>query len=315
MPLVGWQLAKLCRRQGIEIIDAQSSRAHSLGLWIKRFLPTVVLVVHRRVDFAPKDTWRVRRKYQSNLVDGYVAISKAIESILIGAGIDPSKVFEVRSAIDGSPYQTINKSAAKAKLTRSLGLDGDTPLIGNASAMTYQKDYPALLQALAILKKQGFRFHCVIAGDGPLRTELEKLREQLELDYHVSFLGFVDEVPLFLQALDIFCLSSRTEGLGTVLLEAGLARCATVATATGGIPEVIDGTKTGLLAKPEDPASLAKELQTLLLDKDLRNTLGRQLADHVNKHFSLDAMVDGNVQVYHMLIKTRGGLPKGNKYD
>lgn len=304
-PVAALKLVAFCKQKKIRLIDAHTANGHAIGLLIKSLLPHLKLVVHRRVDNVPKKNFSNRLKYQSPKVDRYVAISAAIRDILVDYGIPPSRISVVRSAVPAEPYQGLNRAEEKEALAKAYGLDPQLTFLGNASALSPQKDYPTLLRGMQRLKEQGLKFHCFIAGEGELRSSLEELRIALGLEYDVTFLGFIQEVPRFLSALDILAMPSRNEGLGTLLLDAALAGCAICATAVGGIPEVIEHGETGLLSSVGDPLALADHLAKLILEPSLRQTLSANSRALVAREFSVDAMVEGNQAVYQELLSSQ----------
>jgi glycosyltransferase involved in cell wall biosynthesis len=300
-PATVLRLHRFCRRHGITLIDAHSSKAHDLGLGLVTLDRRRKLVVHRRVDY-PVGKPYAPLKYRSSKVARYVAISNAIARILQNAGIDPSRIVTVRSAVEAGPHQGIDRQTARDALRHMLGLPRDTLLVGNASALSEQKGYGYLMKACALLRDQGLDFHCVIAGDGPLRDALEQQRIELSLDNHVSFLGFIAKVPEFLAALDIFAMTSIDEGLGTSALDAAQAGCALVASNVGGLPEIVRDGETGLIVPPRDPSAIAAAITRLAGDSDLRATLAHAARATVQRDFSVDAMVEGNIHVYESLF-------------
>ncbi|MEN9834674.1 MAG: hypothetical protein RL011_867 [Pseudomonadota bacterium] len=302
--LAARQLAAYCKSKKIDIIDAHTSNAHAMGLLLRHFCPSTRLVVHRRVDYAPHRGLLNRRKYLSLKVDRYVAISQAIAGVLADYGIPAARIEVVRSAIDPSIYEHLDQAEARRELTQSFGLDPGTTLIGNASALTDQKGYEVLLDAASILKRQGENFHVFIAGDGPLMGALERQRQSLDLAHHVTFLGFIKEVPSFLRALDILAVPSHFEGLGTILLDGLAAGLAVAATAVGGIPEVIVPEVTGLLSADGDADGLALNLTRLLHDRDLRQQLNKRGRAHIDAEFSIGAMIAGNLDVYQKVLRS-----------
>ncbi|MCS3903369.1 glycosyltransferase involved in cell wall biosynthesis [Methylohalomonas lacus] len=302
-PIPVQHLVAYCRDQQIQIIDAQSSGGHSLALRLKRHLPQLRLVVHRRVDNRIKPYWPTRRKYLNKHVDRYVAISGCIRNILIRYGVSGEKISLVRSAIDAAVYADIDRPAAKRELQRELGLYENTVLLGNASAFTHQKGYETLIQALAMLPRD-LNFHAVLAGDGPLLDTMKERVAASNLDSAVTFLGHRRDVPRILGGLDILALPSNNEGLGSLLLDAGTAGCALVGSRVGGIPEIIRDQKTGLLCPVGDASALAACLERLIREPALRTRLVTAVQEHIRQHFSLDNMVAGNLQVYRSLLET-----------
>lgn len=295
-------IARYCRIQNIRIMDAQTSKAHSLGLMVKWFHPEMRLVVHRRVDYAPSSGWFSQRKYHSPRVDQYIAISHAIKDVLVQSGVPAEKVTVVRSAVDANAFTRIPAEGARQHVASLLKVPIDTPIIGNVAYLTDQKDHGTLLRGLARLKEQGQIFCAYIAGDGECRPQLEQLHRTLNLGNTVQFLGIRQDVPMLLRGTDIFALPSRYEGLGTSLLDAGLSGCALVGSRVGGIPEIIEDEKTGLLMEVGDANALASQLQRLLQDSSWRRQLATNATQWIHQEFSLQRMIQGNLAVYQRLL-------------
>ncbi len=301
-PATAWRLANYCKSNKIDILHAHASHAHDLALLVKWLLPRTKLVVHRRVDYAPAANFFSRRKYLTAAVDKFVCVSHAIAQILQKYGITAEKIAVVHSAVEAATINRRDSEEYRTKLLASLNRDASLPLLVNVAALTEQKDHATLLRALAHLRDAGTSFTCVIAGEGHLRPQLEAIRRELRLTRSVYFLGYRDDVKHLIAASDIFVLSSQDEGLGTVLLDAALARKCTVATAVGGIPEIVQDGRTGLLAARGADHALAKLLQLSCEDSSLRERLGDAAFAHVSENFSLKQMLDGNLAVYQQLM-------------
>lgn len=299
--LVG--LWRFCRRHSIDLIDAQSGNGHWLALELRLLGLPVAVVVHRRVDNPLKRSWNTRWKYRTDKVDRFVAISHCIERLLLDYGIEPQRITVVPSAVASEPYRLLARSVSRQQLLQRYGLAPDTLLIGNASAMTRQKGYDVLLDALALLAASGTRFHALLAGDGPLRRDLERQCDRLGLSDRVTFLGHIERVDELLSGLDVLAMPSNYEGLGTLLLEGCFAGCALAATNVGGIPEVVVAHETGLLSAVGDAAGLADNLAMLANDADMRARLSTAARARAERLFSVEAMVAGNLAVYEQVTR------------
>jgi len=295
-------IIKFCHENHIQILDAQTSKAHTIGLLVKRKMPEIKLLVHRRVDNLPGTDFINQWKYRTSKVDQYVAISQAIADILTKNNIGESRIAVVPSATDSTPFENLDKHAEKQELAKAFSLDSSLPFLGNASALSHQKGYSTLIRAIKILKDSHIKMHCFIAGDGDQRTELEEMRRDLDLDQEITFLGFIKEVPTFLTALDVLAVPSNNEGLGTIILDGTHAGCAIVASKIGGIPEIIQHQQTGILIEPGDAQQLADSLQILLNDRDMQIRFNSNAKELVRAKFSLEAMVSGNIAQYQRLI-------------
>lgn len=299
------KLVRFCRDMQIDLIDAQSSGGMSLALAVKKRLPHLALVVHRRVAHPIKTNWLSKRKYLSPLVDKYVCISSAIGEILAEYGVDKNKIITVLSAVEEGPYVNIDRDKVAMKLRKQYDLASDTVLIGNASALTAEKGYHELLSACRILQERQIPFHCFIAGDGALEKELKQLCANGHLQNSITFLGRIAAIPEFLTALDILVVPSHKEGLGTILLEGAFAKCALIGTRAGGIPEIIKPGETGLLVEKGDAKALAVAIEQLIVDSNMREKFVKASLEYVREKFSLEQMVSGNWRVYREITRSR----------
>jgi glycosyltransferase involved in cell wall biosynthesis len=288
-------------QQGIQILDAHSSKAHSLALYIKKLRPDLKLVVHRRVDTPASK--HGEKKYRNRSVDRIVAISYFIANMMKEIGVCENKIRVIRSAVPAQQEYTPAKSQQKMlqDLSRKIeALPEETVILGSASALDPQKGVDILLEALSKLSQQS-NYHLFIAGTGKSEGFLKKLVVDKRLEKQVSFLGFVENVRSLLKQCHIQIAASRNEGLGTVILEGALSGCALIGTRVGGIPEIIKDKQTGLLVRPEDPESLATALDELIQSKDLQQRLSNNARAYVLENFSSEKMIQENKRLYDEL--------------
>jgi len=168
--------------------------------------------------------------------------------------------------------------------------------IGAISELTKNKGVEFALRAIAQLKN--LDLHFIIIGEGELKNHLKKLAKDLGIENQVHFCGAIDNASKYLKAFDIFSLTSITEALGYVLMEAGLAEISVVASDVGGIPEIIEHYKTGILVAPKDPESIAQAIDKLLKDEQLRVDLAQNLKEKVQIQFSFEKMIRETLQLY-----------------
>ena len=290
-----------CKQHNIDIIDAHSGSAHSLAYYAKFYLPDVLVVVHRRVNFKVKKTYFTRRKYLSDKIDHYVAISSAIRENLMGYGVSEKKIELVKSAVDSTPYEGLLKQTSKSLWCQRYGWNSQQPLLGFAAALDPSKDPMLFVNIVKALRQRGNAVNALIAGRGKLEKNLQAEIDRLNLNEHVKLTGFVEQMPELFSAFDIFYLPSREEGLGTVLLEAIHSGCVIVASDVGGIGEIVLHQKTGMLANTGDLKGFSDVTQIILDSESLCNQLKANALKHVQLNFSLPNLLDRNYQVYQKL--------------
>lgn len=190
-------------------------------------------------------------------------------------------------------------------LRERLGIADSTVLIGALGNVRGPKGYPVLLEAIALLRASGIDVHLTIAGDdrGALADELRAKRATLGLDAHVSFLSFVDDPAPYLEGLDLFVLSSTSEGFSLSTVQAMAAARPIVATRSGGPEELLRDGETGLLVPTDSPQVLAEALARLAHDADLGARLGAAARLRALDTFSVEAMVRQYEGLYDELAR------------
>lgn len=245
------------KSEKIDVIHAHTG--HGVSLAVLAALGTKIpVVITRRVDFSLSRNYFSRWKYSR--VQQVVAISEGVRRVLISSGIPDKKITVVHSGVDFNRYLAIHPLSKK-----DLGVPEDCYLIGQVAALAPHKDQNNLLEAVALLRKDVPNIRLFVVGEGELRSQLKKKSEALGLEDIVQWLGFQSNPLEFISAFDVFCLSSKEEGLGTSILDAMVLKVPVVATQVGGIPELIEHEKTGYLVPSSNAPVLAMVLQKALL--------------------------------------------------
>lgn len=206
----------------------------------------------------------------------------------------------------GADVQAVERvSAARvSELRQQCGFQPQDIVIGSVGRLVEQKDYPTQLQAFALASARVPALRMVIAGDGPLRSKLERMSRAFAIADKVRFLGHVDDVPALLRSVDLFVLASKFEPFGVALLEAKAAGLPIVATAVNEIPEIVTQGVSGLLASPADASSMAASFIKLARDRDLRARFGARARVEALRH-SLEAVVHAHESLYDAALDPR----------
>jgi glycosyltransferase involved in cell wall biosynthesis len=289
-----WRLARMVRDLAPDIVHAHdphgvaaAALALSFGLTARR----ARLVASRRVDFHLKQNAFSRWKYRQ--VDCFVCASDLIRSILIADGIPPERAITVHEGIDIDHVL----AAPPVSVHAEFWLPAHAPVVGNVAALVPHKGQRHLIDAAALVIRAIPDARFVILGEGELRPALERQIRHLGLEKHVLLAGFRPDVLSLLKTIDVFAMSSLTEGLGTSLLDAMACGRPIVATRTGGIPEVVTH-ETAILVPPRDHDAMATAIVELLRDEGRRHAMGEAGRRHVRAHFSAARMVRDTVRVY-----------------
>lgn len=213
--------------------------------------------------------------------------------------ISPARVVTIHNGIDPETYRRrLSPAAARER----FGLPVDGPVIGAVGRLDEAKGLTYLLDAAARLRPEFPALRVVLAGDGPLRPQLEARTAQLGLAGAVRFLGFQHDVQPVMDALDVFALPSLSETLGYAFLEAMATELPAVGTRVGGIPEVIVDGETGVLVPPRDAAALANGIAGLLRSPATRRRMGAAGRERVVRRFNEQDMVRRTLDVYRTAL-------------
>jgi glycosyltransferase involved in cell wall biosynthesis len=254
------RLSSGLRSQAPDLVHVHSARAHAIAAGAVKLAGGLPLVVSRRVDFDVAGNPLSALKYRFG-VDLYLCISEGVERVLHRGGIDPRRTVVVPSGIDVERWQSLPDAT---ELRESLGLRADVRVVGSLAALAPHKDHRNLLTSARVLKERMPEVRWVVFGEGECRDDLERRREELGLTGTVLFPGFTGEVGAALALLEVFVLSSYLEGLGTSVLDAQAAGIPVVATAVGGVPEMIEDGINGWLVAGRDPVALATAVEDAL---------------------------------------------------
>lgn len=205
------------------------------------------------------------------------------------------KLHEIRNGI--RPFPLLGREEARSSLISKTGSRDDRWILMLAE-LHANKGIGIALSAFAEIREEYQDISLLIMGDGDARSDLQDIAERLGVGACVHFVGFLPEARTYLSSGDLFVLPSLKEGLPMALLEAGIAGLPAIASATGGIPEIIDHDVSGLLVPAGDAAALANAFRSLLDAPARAQALGAQLRRRVMQDFSEDRMVAQTIAVY-----------------
>ncbi len=305
-----WRLSRLLRELAPDVVHAHDSHAVAMAaaaLSIGAPSPRPPLVFARRVDFKLRGNSFSKWKYRQ--VDCFVGASDAIRRMLVDDGVPADRVVTVHDGIDVERVER----AEPLDVRSEFWFPPHSLVIGNIAALVPHKGQKYLVDAAVNVIQEMPEARFVILGEGELKADLEHQIRRLHLGQHVLLAGFRHDVLGLLKGLDLFVMSSVTEGLGSVLLDAMAAGRAIVATRAGGIPEaVIDG-ETGVLVPPRDPSRLAGAILGLLRDPARRTRMAEAGRTRVARFFSAGRMVDETLALYGRLADRSRAADTGSR--
>lgn len=273
--------------------------------------PYVIGTVHSSRIRSDEDRALLRRLTPS--MDRLIAVSRAIVAKLVEEGRTAAPVELIYNGVDLKRYDV---TEACCTLPEEYGFPEGTPLVGTVARLEPEKGHRTLIDAWPLVLAKVPEARLLIVGEGGQRQSLEHQAEDLGLmgevcsgdrcvgtrgarpGAKVLFTGLRDDVPNVTAALDVAVLSSYREAQGLAILEAMALRRPVVATEVGGVPEMVEDGRTGLLVPPRDPEALAAAIVRLLTNHPLADMLARAGHDFVHANFSLDRMISAVGQIY-----------------
>ena len=315
IPRLRRRLAAYIRDGGFELIHCHGSRANMVGALLRSAtgLP-VVSTIHSdyrldymgrplsRLTFGNINAWSLRQ------LDYRIGVSDAMVDLLISRGFPADRFYTIYNGIDFTPPPPQGDRLA---YLRGLGVDAneDSVVVGIAARLNPVKDMSTLVRGFAAAYQSCPRLRLVIAGDGPEREKLEALAQELGVADQVTFAGWISGgMDAFYNALDINALTSLSETFPYALTEGARFHLATVATAVGGIPYLIDNDVNGYLVQPGDWEALGRHLADLGQDDPLRRRLGEKLYEKASSKFSIQKTVDTQLHIYQEILRRHSRL-------
>ena len=310
------QLAEYIRQEGFQLIHCHGSRANMIGALLRGVtgLP-VVTTVHSdykidymgrplaRCTFGVINTWALRR------LDYRVGVSDAMVDLLISRGFPADRFYAIYNGIDFTPAPD---QGDRLPYLRSLGaqVEADSVVVGIAARLNPVKDMSTLIRGFADAYKFCNKLRLVIAGDGEEREKLGNLARELGVEQQVTFAGWISGgMDRFYSALDINVLTSLSETFSYALTEGARFHLATISTAVGGLPYLIDDGVNGYLFTPRDWETLGKRLAALGTDGALRREMGERLFEKASTQFSIEKTVDTQLHIYGEILRRHARPP------
>lgn len=295
--LVG--LAPLLRRERFDILHTHKFGSNVWGTLIGSACRVPVIVAHEHswsYEGEPLRAW-LDGRVVGRLATRVVAVSRADASRMVTRErIQAEKIVVIPNGYIPSP-QTPQRD-----LRAELGIAPGAPVIATAAVLRPEKRLDLMIDAHARVLASIPDAHLVIAGDGDCRSDLERQARELGSDRQVHFLGTRDDVDSILRDADVGALASDREGSPLIVFECMAADTPLVATAVGGLPDVVEHGRTGLLVPRRDAVALADALVELLCDRARRATIAAAARDRLAE-FTIEATAERFAVLYESLVQ------------
>lgn len=295
-----WRFYRLLLRERPHILHTWMFHANVPGRIIGR-MAGVPYIISAERTMGQEDRWRRRLNgATAPLADRVLCVSQEMAHFAAQAiGIAAAKLVVIPNGVDPADFADLpDRNRARA----AYGLPATASIIGAIGRPRPVKGFNFLLDAFARLAADFPEAHLLFAGDGPDRTKLDVQAARFNLSERVTFLGDQADIPGLLPALDVLAVPSLHEGMPNVALEAMAAGLPVVASAVGGIPEVVTHGVTGLLVAPSDPVALAEALGEVLGNSSMAGAMGQAGRERVRSQFSLAKTVACTEALYGQLL-------------
>ncbi len=300
------QLRKIIQDIKPALVHGHSSKGGFLARLASRRVRPLPRTVYNPHAFAfqmrvgPFRRWLYLKleQWAGRWTDILVAPCESQKELALAHHIIPAE--RVRVIPNGIRVEKYVLSAAQKQLRARWGVPEEGKIVGTVAALSPQKGLEYLIRAIAAVRREHPDVYLVIAGDGPLQYALKRLAQDVGTEEGVYFLGYQEDIPALLGALDVFVLPSLWEGLPYVLLEAGAAGLPVVATAIPGNTDIIIPEQTGLLVPPADYFALTIAILRALEDPQMK-AMARALRERVCNEFTLKRMIEGHIRLYEEL--------------
>jgi glycosyltransferase involved in cell wall biosynthesis len=285
-----FRILKILKYEKPDALILNSSKIGGVGSFAGRLagVKKIIFVAH---GFAWNEnrnaSWKMFVKFLYSLIFLFstkiIAVSDSIREQGSRLPFGKKKMKVIKLGINAAPI--LSKESAR----QALGIPSDAFAIGTLAELHPIKGLAYAIEAIPLLEIPNMEYF--ILGEGELRKELEDEIVENKLQNKVFLKGFVKDAAKYLKAFDIFLLPSLSEALSYTLIEAGLAEIPVIATSVGGVPEVIENEKTGLLIRPKNPKEIANAIRVLYENKENAELYAKNLHEKVAKEFSLEKMI------------------------
>ncbi len=300
MAFVRW-----CRRERIRVVQTCDLYANIFGLFGAAMAGVPVRIGSRRELNPDKTPGQIRlQRHAYRCATKVVANSAAARGILQEEGLAAGSIAVIPNGIDAGAYPERSPAAATRPIRSVMTVANLRP----------EKSHETLIEAAALLAADFPDVTFQIVGDGPRRAELEALVRDRALQSRVLFLGHREDVATLLGEADAFVLPSRSEAFPNGVIEAMAAGLPVIASRVGGLLDLIEHGRNGLLVEPGDPEALAGALRQLFTDRAAAAQLGEQARAQVRQRYSFDRMVASFEDLYLAGLAARS-LPRAERAE
>lgn len=293
-------LAKICKEYSIDVVHTHFLRENYISILSKVFGNKSLLINTRHMLIENSKPIIFANKFMTYFNHKIIAVSKAVESLLLKESINPSRIQLIYTGI-GLNNWVDNKDSL---FRQEFNIHDDTILITSVARFSEEKGHFFLLKSISLFNKLLENNNCkdikfILVGDGVLLERSKDLAEKLGISQNIIFTGYRNDIDNILNSSDIFVSHSKSEAFGISILEAMACGLPIVTTDSGGTKEIIDSKgEYGILVDYDDENQLAQALLKLVNDRDLREKYKENGMNLLNHKFSLDKTANETYNLY-----------------
>jgi glycosyltransferase involved in cell wall biosynthesis len=301
-----WTLKTLLCHERVDLLCTHGYKSTLMGWWTrqKAGIPVVAFSHGYTAENKKVALYEWLERQVLGRLDGVIFVSEGQRRRLESFGIRSRKSWIVRNAISVKYMRDEWLGPNKGNIVRRrLGVPEGAAVVVSVGRLSPEKGHRFLVEAIARMHGYEIDTHFVFCGDGPCQRELEIQCKRLGISNVCHFVGFRRDMGEIYQAMDLLVLPSLTEGLPTVILEAFAAAKPVVATAVGGVPEVVEDGVNGILVPPGRSDVLAEAIKECLAAPEKRGKMGEAGYHKVKSEFTFESLTEKFVSIYDEILK------------
>jgi glycosyltransferase involved in cell wall biosynthesis len=293
---------RMMKQYGIDVVNTHGSLDSWTASIAGRISSRRPIIIRTRHKSTPVSRSMRHRLLYGRLPHVVTTTGEAVRQELIRRnGLSPSRVISIPTGVD---LERFHPKPPDASLRKSLGIGSQGPLVGAVTFLRPEKGMEVLIEAVRLLRKTIPTVECLIVGEGGEKATLATRIRELGLEHCVHLVGFRQDIPALLTLLDVVVIPSFEEGLPQGLTQALAMERPVVASAVGGVPEVVQDGVTGLLVPPRNPAILSEKIAFLLHHPSSGARMGQKGRQVIQERYSMESMLAETEHVYHRLLQS-----------
>jgi len=303
-PSAVWKLARIMRERNVQVVQTRLFLGNTIGrMAARRAQVPVVVAAEHSTYFHKTFMHRWIDRGLAKRTDSIVAVSKEVRRFSADQeNLSPDLFRVVYNGLDLSRF----RHGENGKAVRSqLGLAPEDFVLGSVARMIKEKNYQAILDMLPELEKKLPHIRLLLVGDGPYKSRLEAPVRRLGVGRMVRFTGERDDIPAYLDAMDLFVLPSRREGLPTAVLEAMALGRPVLVNSLPQVLEIVTNGVDGHIVDFDRPEQVMDRILGLAADREGLERTGRTARERVQSAFTIEKMVQGYADLYHELLDAK----------